>query len=69
MRNTLPTVALFAALIGAFSASAQPRAGTVWPVPDIAAPKTELALEAFVTISAAVTVASSLAITNNLIGL
>ena len=50
--------ALCAAAVG-WSAEAQEKAGTRWPVPDVAAPKTELALEAYVTLSPAVEVGTS----------
>jgi hypothetical protein len=43
----------------ASGAAAQEIAGTRWPVPDVAPPKTELALEAYVTLSPAVEVGTS----------
>ena len=49
--------ALFAWHAG--GAAAQEAAGTRWPVPDVAPPKTELALEALVTLSPAVEVGTS----------
>jgi len=45
--------------LGCGAASAQETAGTRWPVPDVAPPKTELALEAYVTLSPAVEVGTS----------
>jgi hypothetical protein len=50
-------VALACAL--AAGAAAQETAGTRWPVPDVAPPKTELALEAYVTLSPAVEIGTS----------
>ena len=55
LRSTL-TVAL---LLLAATALAQEDAGKRWPVPGIAPPGTELAVELFVTISPAVTVGAS----------
>jgi Protein of unknown function (DUF3237) len=46
-------------LATAFSASAQEHAGTVWPVAGVTAPTTELAIEAFVAISAPVVIGAS----------
>jgi Protein of unknown function (DUF3237) len=59
MRNTLVTLLLLAALVGTAPATAQQRAGSVWPVPGVTAPGTELVLEAFVTIAARVSVGQS----------
>ena len=51
---------LFAApMLLAATALAQEDAGSRWPVPDVAAPGTELVMELYVTISAAVTVGPS----------
>jgi len=53
--------ALASCVIGALAlcATAQETAGTRWPVPDVVPPKTELALEAYVTLSPAVEVGTS----------
>lgn len=59
MRTVLLTLALGAAAAGTVSVSAQQPAGTVWPVTGVAAPTTELALEAYVAISGAVAVGPS----------
>jgi hypothetical protein len=48
-----------AATLLASSALAQDDAGKRWPVPDVAAPGTELVMEVYLTISAAVTVGPS----------
>ena len=45
-----------AALLATTTALAQDEPGKRWPVPDVATPGTELVMELFVTISAAVTV-------------
>lgn len=48
-----------AMLLSATAATAQSDAGARWPVPDVAPPGTELALELYVSISPAVTVGPS----------
>jgi hypothetical protein len=53
------TVVATAALFAAGPGSTQETAGTRWPVPDVEAPRTELVLEAFVEIAAAVEVGES----------
>ena len=59
MRKALVTLGIVASITTALSASAEQRAGTVWPVEGVKAPTTELAIEAFVAISAPVAVGPS----------
>ena len=56
------TAVVLVSALGVFAgaaAGAQETAGTRWPVPDVAPPKTELAIEAYVTLSPAVEVGTS----------
>ncbi len=59
MRHIFAALALAAPLALTGPASAQRPAGTVWPVPNVTAPSTELVLEAYVSISPAVAVGPS----------
>lgn len=59
MRHLWSTVLAATTLLAATHALAQEDAGKRWPVPDVAAPGTELVMELFVTISAAMTVGPS----------
>ena len=52
-------IALAVSLLFATVATAQNDAGNRWPVPDVAPPGTELALELYVTITPAVSVGES----------
>lgn len=59
MRHLGSTILATVALLTATGTFAQEDAGRRWPVPDVATPGTELVMELFVTISAAVTVGAS----------
>jgi hypothetical protein len=59
VRHLRSTLLAAATLLVATPLLAQDEAGKRWPVPDVAAPGTELVMELFVTISAAVTVGPS----------
>jgi len=60
LRRLVSAAVLGAAICAlARGAAAQDPAGTRWPVPDVAPPKTELALEAYVTLSPTVEVGTS----------
>jgi len=58
MRHFSSTLLAFSVLLAA-TAFAQDDAGKRWPVPDVTAPSTELVMEVYVTIAAAVSVGPS----------
>jgi hypothetical protein len=59
MHSILVSLAVAASLVCTGFAAAQERAGTRWPVAGVAAPGTELVIEAFVTIAPRVAVGPS----------